>query len=127
MSNTLTGLIVFNDPTFEPKDWHATVFLIAFLVIPLILNLYLRSIINWLETIGGLLHVIFFVGIVATLCTLSKRSTPEFVFKNLHTDAGWENPGVAFSIGMLALTTSIGGPDSLVHMGKLTTLLEPPC
>jgi amino acid transporter len=124
MSNTLEGLIIFNVPDFEPQPWHSTVFLIAFLVIPLILNLYLRSIINWLETIGGLLHVIFFVAIVATLCTLAKRSTPEFVFKTLYAEAGWNNPGVAFSIGMLALTTSIGGPDSLVHMGKSTTRLQ---
>jgi hypothetical protein len=119
MSNTLTGLIIFNDPTFEPKPWHATVFLMAFLVIPLILNLYLRFVINWLETMGGILHVTFFVAIVATLCTLSKRSTPEFVFTTVHADAGWTNPGVAFSIGMLAVALPLNGPDGVLHMSML--------
>jgi amino acid transporter len=118
IANTLSGLIIFNDSTFEPKAWHSTVFLIAFLVVPLILNLYLRTIINYLETIGGILHVLFFVAIVATLCTLSKRSTPEFVFKTVHTDAGWNNPGVAFSIGILATALPISGSDSVLHMGK---------
>ena len=101
MSNTLSGLIIFNSPDYEPKAWHSTVFLIAFLLVPLVLNLYLRKIINYLETIGGIFHVILFVAIVATLCTLAKRSTPEYVFLTLHTDAGWTNPGIAFSIGML--------------------------
>lgn len=99
MSNTLSELIIFNSPSYEPKSWHRTLFLIAFLVVPLVLNLYLKKIINYLETIGGIFHVVFFVAIVTILCTLSKRSTPEYVFKTLHTDAGWENSGVAFSIG----------------------------
>ena len=87
-------------------------------MVPLILNLYLRTIINYLETIGGILHVVFFIAIVATLCTLAKRSTPEFVFNTVHTDAGWNNPGVAFSIGILATALPISGSDSVLHMGK---------
>ncbi|KAI4952851.1 hypothetical protein J4E86_006387 [Alternaria arbusti] len=116
MSNTLSGLIIFNSPSYEPKAWHSTVFLIAFLIVPLVLNLYLRKIINYLETIGGIFHVVFFVAIVATLCTLAKRSTPEYVFMTLHTDAGWENPGVAFSIGMLAVAYPISSFDGVLHM-----------
>lgn len=122
MSNTLSGLIIFNSPTYEPKAWHSTVFLIAFLIVPLVLNLYLRRIINYLETIGGVFHVVFFVVIITTLCTLSKRSTPEYVFKTLHTDAGWDNPGVAFSIGMLATAYPISSFDGVLHMSKLTCL-----
>ncbi|KAJ4312879.1 hypothetical protein N0V94_007219 [Neodidymelliopsis sp. IMI 364377] len=116
MSNTLLGLIIFNKPDYEPQAWHPTVFLIAFLIIPLILNLYLRRIINYLETIGGVFHVVLFVAIITTLCTLSKRSTPEFVFTTLHTDAGWDNPGVAFSIGMLATAYPISSFDGVLHM-----------
>lgn len=125
MSNTLSGLIIFNSPDYEPKAWHSTVFLIAFLIVPLILNLYLRKIINYLETIGGIFHVVLFVAIVTTLCTLAKRSTPEFVFKTLHTDAGWDNPGVAFSIGMLATAYPISSFDGVLHMSKLHNLARP--
>jgi hypothetical protein len=119
LANTAIGLIIFNNPDYEPKPWHSTLFLIAFMVVPVLLNLYLRTIINYLETIGGIFHVVFFVALVATLCTLSKRSTPEFVFKTVHTDAGWENPGIAFSIGMLATALPVGGADSVLHMSKL--------
>lgn len=126
MSNTLSGLIIFNSPSYEPKAWHSTVFLIAFLIVPLVLNLYLRKIINYLETIGGIFHVVFFVAIVATLCTLAKRSTPEYVFMTLHTDAGWENPGVAFSIGMLAVAYPISSFDGVLHMSKLLNPTQPP-
>lgn len=124
MSNTLSGLIIFNIPDYEPKAWHSTVFLITFLLVPLVLNLYLRKIINYLETIGGIFHVILFVAIVATLCTLAKRSTPEYVFLTLHTDAGWTNPGIAFSIGMLVVAYPISSFDGVLHMSKLHSLIQ---
>ena len=82
------------------------------------LNLCLRKIINWLETIGDVFHVVFFVAILATLCTLSKRSTPGYVFTTLHSDADWDNPGVAFSIGMLATAYPISSFDGVLHMSK---------
>ncbi|KAI8931379.1 hypothetical protein NX059_011712 [Plenodomus lindquistii] len=116
MSNTTSGLLIFNIADYEPKPWHSTVFLIGFLAIPLFLNLYLRRIINYLETMGGILHIVAFVAVITVLCTLGKRSTPEYVFKTLHTDAGWENPGVAFSIGMLATAYPISSFDGVLHM-----------
>ncbi|KAF2864925.1 amino acid/polyamine transporter I [Massariosphaeria phaeospora] len=115
-SNTLSGLIIFNNPSYEPKAWHATLFLIALIIVPVLMNLALRRVINYLETLGGILHVIFFVAVVATLTTLAKRSTPEFVFKTLHTNSGWDNPGVAFSIGMLATAYPISSFDGVLHM-----------
>ncbi|KAA8624967.1 hypothetical protein TUN199_09426 [Pyrenophora tritici-repentis] len=124
MSNTLSGLIIFNSPSYEPQPWHSTVFLIAFLVVPLVLNLYLRQIINYLETVGGIFHVVLFVAVVMTLCTLAKHSTPTYVFKTLHTDAGWVNPRVAFSIGMLATAYPISSFDGVLHMIEET---KEPC
>ncbi|KAH7125504.1 amino acid/polyamine transporter I [Dendryphion nanum] len=121
-SNALSGLILFNDPSYEPKPWHASVFLIAFIIVPVVLNLMLRKVINYLETIGGIFHVIFFISIVATLATLAKRSTPEFVFKTLHTDSGWSNPGIAFSIGMLATAYPISSFDGVLHMSRSSYL-----
>jgi amino acid transporter len=126
MANTLSGLIIFNCPAYEPKAWHSTMFLIAFLLVPLVLNLYLRKIINYLETIGGIFHVVLFVAVIAILCTLAKRSTPEYVFMTLHTDAGWSNPGVAFSIGTLAVVYPISGVDGVLHMSKLHSSAQAP-
>jgi amino acid transporter len=116
---TVSGLIIFNDPDYEPKPWHLTLLMIAFLALPLVLNIFLKKIINYLETLAGILHVLFFVTVIAILCTLSKRSPPEFVFQTLHTDAGWDNPGVAFSIGMLATAYPISSFDGVLHMSKL--------
>lgn len=119
ITNTLSGLIIFNNSTYEPKGWHATLFLIALLIVTVLLNFALRRVINHLEVIGGIYHVILFIAIVTTLTRLAKRSTPEFVFKTLHADGGWDNPGVAFSIGMLSTAYPISSFDGVLHMSTL--------
>ncbi|RYN15833.1 hypothetical protein AA0119_g13440 [Alternaria tenuissima] len=116
MSNTLSGLIIFNNPNYEPEDWHSTLFLIAFFSVPLVLNFWSRKIINYLEIIGGIFHVVLFVAIITILCICAKRSTPGYVFMTLHTDAGWTDSVVAFSIGMLAPVYPISGFDGVLHM-----------
>jgi amino acid transporter len=120
MSNTLSGLIIFNNPTYQPKSWHGTLFLITSVVICLSPNLRLRRIINYLESIGGFLHVVNFVVVIVTLLSLAKKSTPKFVFKTLHTGSGWKSPGTAFSIGMLTTAWSISCFDGVLHMSMLT-------
>lgn len=126
MSNTLSGLIIFNNPNYEPEDWHSTLFLIAFFSVPLVLNFWSRKIINYLEIIGGIFHVVLFVAIITILCICAKRSTPGYVFMTLHTDAGWTDSVVAFSIGMLAPVYPISGFDGVLHMSKLHSSAQAP-
>jgi amino acid transporter len=121
MSNTLSGLIMFNNPTYEPKSWHGTLFLIISVVICVSPNLRLRRIINYLESIGGFLHIANFIVVIVTLLSLAKKSTPKFVFRTLHTGSGWNNPGTAFSIGMLTTAWSISCFDGVLHMSTLIT------
>ena len=63
-----------------------------------------------LELVGGIVHVVLFVVSMAVLIALGKRSTPEFVFKTVtHDLSGWENPGIAWGLGLLTCTFSVVG------------------
>ncbi|KAF2185564.1 amino acid transporter [Zopfia rhizophila CBS 207.26] len=117
LSNMVQGLVIFHNETYEPKRWHATMFMWAFIVAPVLCNLFLRRVLNTLETIGGICHVLFFIVVIATLSTLADRSTPEFVFQTLTTDvSGWSNPGVAWSLGLLTTVFPITSFDGVLHM-----------
>ncbi|KAF2001658.1 amino acid transporter, partial [Amniculicola lignicola CBS 123094] len=116
VSNCISGLISFNSPTYVPQRWHATLILIACIMTFTVLNLALRKVINVLENVGGILQIMLFVSIVTVLLVLSKKSTPEFVFNTLTTESGWENPGVAWSIGLLTSAYPISSFDSVLHM-----------
>jgi hypothetical protein len=65
LSNTASGLIIFNNPSYEPQRWHITLLLIGFTLAMTAANFGLRKILNPLENIGGVLHVILFVVIIA--------------------------------------------------------------
>lgn len=119
MSNTVQGLISFHKPDYVPQGWHATLFMYAFIVVPVLCNLALRRMLNTLETVGGIFHVLFFIVVIAVMATMSERSTPEFVFKTLTNDvSGWTNPGVSWCLGLLTTVFPITSFDGVLHMSK---------
>jgi choline transport protein len=72
--------------------------------------------------IGGICHVVFFLVSIITLVVLAEKSSAAFVFNNLwHNVSGWNNPGVAFSIGLITVTFPITAFDGVLHMSKHTT------
>ena len=82
----------------------------AFIVIPLVANIYFRKVLNALETFGGILHIVFFIVSIITLAVMAQRSTNDFVFKTLVTGvSGWTNPGVSFGIGLLTVVFPLAG------------------
>jgi hypothetical protein len=110
LANVVQGLVIFNYPTYEPQRWHATMIMWAFIFVPVIWNLWFRRLLNTLEMIGGICHVVFFITAVVTLAVLSRRSSTEFVFNTLtHDLSGWTNPTVAWSIGLLTVAFPITG------------------
>lgn len=118
-SNVAQSIIAFWVPSYSGAAWHATLMMWGMLLLTLFCNLYLRKILNAMETVGGVLHVVFWIAIIATLATLGKKSSAEFVFTKLTSDAsGWNNPAICFNIGLLPTLLPLSGSDSIIHMGQ---------
>ncbi len=110
LANQLSALIIFNHPNYNQQSWHMAFFMWAFILIPLVFNLFFRKLLNTLETVGAVLHVVFFISTIVTLTVLAQRSTTDFVFKTIVTDvSGWTNPGVSFGIGLLTVALPLAG------------------
>lgn len=119
LTSATKGLLLFYHPTFEWQRWHATLFMWSFIVVAIVCNLFLRKILNTMETLGGICHVLFFVIVMTVLTTLGRRSTPDFVFKTITTDfSGWTNPVVSWSIGLLVPVIPLTCFDGVLHMSK---------
>jgi choline transport protein len=117
LTNMISALVIFNNPNYNPVAWHMALIMWAFILIPLVANLYFRRMLNTFETIGGILHFAFFIVSVVTLATLAQHSTADFVFKTLVTGvSGWTNPGVCFGIGLLTVVFPVAGGDGVLHM-----------
>lgn len=73
-------------------------------------NLCFRQLLNALELLGGVFHLVFFIASVVTLVVLARRSTLDYVFNTLTSNqSGWNNDGVCWGIGLTTLVYSISG------------------
>lgn len=121
LSNIVTGLAIFNYPDYIPQRWHGTLIMWGFVVVPVVWNFWFRSKLNTIEMIGRICHAVFFVISIITLVVLAEKSSAGFVFNTLwHGISGWNNPGVAFSIGLITVTFPITSFDGILHMSKCT-------
>lgn len=117
LATNLQGVVAFLVPTYEPKVWHQTFIMWGFLLLALCINVFLRSILNIGETLGGVFHVLFFIACIIVMTTLGERTGSKFVFQTLTTEiSGWTNPGVCFSVGLLSAIAPLAGYDSILHM-----------
>ncbi|KAF2014283.1 putative amino acid permease [Aaosphaeria arxii CBS 175.79] len=117
ISNIITSLAIFNYENYEPERWHTALIMIATMIVPFILNLFFRRLLNWIEMLGIILHVVLFIVMIVVLVVFGPKSSPDFVFKTLVTDvSGWNNPGICWGLGLLTVTFSVSGFDSVLHM-----------
>lgn len=92
-------------------------FMIAFLAVSFITNLYCRKLLGPLEILGGVCHVLFFIVVIVVLTTTAQRSTASFVFKTLISDlSGWNNPGISWNLGVAPLVIGLINCDGVTHM-----------
>lgn len=115
----ITSLAIFNNENYVPERWHTSLIMIAVMVVPFMFNLWFRKVIDAFEMIGGLLHVGLFIVFIIVLIVFGPRSDPNFVFKTLTwEESGWNSPGVSWGLGLLSMTFSVTGADSVLHMCK---------
>ncbi|ORY19759.1 GABA permease [Clohesyomyces aquaticus] len=117
ISNIVVGLAIFNNPEYVPQRWHVTLIMWAITIFPFLGNFWFRKLLNPLEAVGAICHVVFFIVSIITLVVLAQRSTVEYVFHTLtHDVSGWTNPAVAWGIGLLTVTYPLTGFDGVLHM-----------
>ena len=99
-----------NDESYVSRRWHSTLLMWAYMVIPILCNIYARKTLKIIEIAGGVLFVCFFIITVVTLVTMAPRSTAEFVFtKSFFGRSGWESKGIQWCLGLLSITSVLTG------------------
>ncbi|OAL04670.1 hypothetical protein IQ06DRAFT_313825 [Phaeosphaeriaceae sp. SRC1lsM3a] len=89
----------------------------ALTLCPFIGNFWLPRFINIMETSGAICHVVFFLASIITLAAKAEKSSIDYVFNTLtHDISGWENPTVAWGLGLLTVTYPLTGFDGVLHM-----------
>ncbi|KAF1954363.1 amino acid transporter [Byssothecium circinans] len=117
LANIITSLAIFNNENYVPQRWHTSLVMIATMIVPFVFNLWFRKLLDSFEITGGILHIVLFIVFIVVLVVFGPRNSPDFVFKTLlWEDSGWNNKGVSWGLGLLSMTFSVTGFDSVLHM-----------
>jgi len=114
----IQGLLILNDPTYIPENWHGTLLVIALTAFCIIFNTFLAKKLPMVEGMVLIVHLLGFFAVLVPLWVLAPRSSPKDVFTGFSNFGGWSSTGLAFMVGLLAPVYTLIGADSAVHMSE---------
>jgi amino acid transporter len=97
----IQGLIALGDPSYEPQNWHGTLFVFAMIAVIYFFNVYAAS---WMPRIQNLLlalHLLCWVIIVVVLFAMAPHNSAKTVFTSFHNGGNWSTMGVSLMIGQI--------------------------
>jgi choline transport protein len=119
LSQSLLAIVVLWYPDFQVQPWQNALVMCAFCLPPVVANLWLKAIIVPMEWVGAVGHGLFWIASMAVLVALGTKSSHAEVWENLTTGlSGWDQPGIAFGIGILPLAFPTTSFDGVIHMSK---------
>ncbi|KAL8748751.1 MAG: hypothetical protein Q9184_007108 [Pyrenodesmia sp. 2 TL-2023] len=114
----IQGLITLQDTSYEPKQWHGTLLIIAVVVFCIVFNTSLAKKLPLIEGFILLLHIIGLFAIVIPLWVLAPRNPPSVALLHFNNGGNWPTTGVAYMVGLLTALSSMMGFDCSVHMSE---------
>jgi amino acid transporter len=136
VATQVQGIIILNDPSYEPLPWHATLMIIAVAAIAILFNTFFAKKLPLIEGVILIIHVFGFFGILVgcdfiwhlkrladlyakvPLWALAPRQPAKAVFTEFRNDYGWPSQGLGCLVGIIGPMYSLIGPDSAVHMAE---------
>ena len=118
IAEQIEALIVLHHESYVPKGWHTFLLMTLFSLIGFFMLTFGKKILPTLQTVSGVLHIVFFVILMVVLLAMSEKASSSFVWTEFVNNSGWSNNGISFCIGLLLPAFSISGADGCVHMAE---------
>ena len=122
LSGTLIqGLIVLNNPTYNPQSWQGTLLFWAAIFVSVIFNTVISSVLPQVESLILVIHVLGFFAILIPLVYLAPHGSASEVFTLFLNTGNWPTQGLSFFVGLIGLVFSLLGMFSLSFLASLLT------
>ena len=97
----IQGLIVLNQPSYEPQRWQGTLLFYAVILFSVIFNTFLVKFLPNLEGLILIIHIAGFFGILIPLVHLAPHGSASVVFTQFTNGGDWSRQGLSFCIGIV--------------------------
>jgi len=123
----IQGLIVLNNPGYEPQRWQGTLLLYAVAIFSALFNTVLA---RWLPFVEGsilIIHIVGFFVVLVALTYLGPHASAEDVFANFLTLGGYD-AGLSFFVGLITTVFAFIGEfvEDQAHEQRITDLPQVP-
>lgn len=115
VASILQGLFVLTLPDYDFHRWHATLLLIAFVLLGLIVTTLLSRLLPHISSFLLIFHIVAFIAVVAAITSLAPKTDPSVVFGQFLTDGGYSSRGVTFFVGVVGSVFAFLGKSSLAR------------
>ena len=97
----IQGLIVLNNPTYEPQRWQGTLLFYAMILVSVIFNTWLVRYLPKIEGLVLIIHIAGFFGVLIPLVYLAPHGSTKDVFTQFVNGGEWPTQGLSFFIGIV--------------------------
>jgi amino acid transporter len=118
IATMIQALAILNYPGYDAQRWHATLIMIGFALVAALGNTFGKRLLPLWETLGGLLHVVFFFVVMIGILATSTKASDHDVWGTFINGGGWPSDGVSFCLGFLTPAFALAGVDAVVHMSE---------
>ena len=105
----IRGLIIFNNESYQPKEWQATLLYWAIYVAAATVNIIGIRAFPRIETFAFMFHICSFFVILVSMVYLSPQSSASFVFADFENSGGWSSDALSWCLGLLTSAWSFVG------------------
>lgn len=109
-ASQILGVATLFYPDYVSQGWHIYFVAVAFMIVPILANLYARGALKWIELVGGACHLVAYIVVTAVLWAAAPMNTTDFVFRQpSDVPTGWTDPTIRTMLGMQATLLPLTG------------------
>ena len=112
----IEGLIILNDNSYAPQQWHGTLLVIAVVAFSIIFNTTLARHLPLIENMLLFVHGLGLFAVVLPLLIMGAKNTGKEALLQFTNSGNWSTMGTSVMIGLLTPLGSMMGFDCMVHM-----------
>jgi choline transport protein len=115
----IQGLLILNNPHYEPQRYHGTLFAWAVIAGSVFVNTVVAGLLPLLEGIILFVHVLGFIAIIIALLYLSPHGSADDVFFRSLNEGRWPTQGLSYCVGFIGnVATFVGKCSDILGMKK---------
>lgn len=114
----IQAIILIHNPDYSFANWHATLLVIAVVLLTVFANVYCSKILPYWQNPVFALNILAYFGFLVPVWCNAPKTTSEHVWTKWENSGGWSSLTVAVLVGQLPAITSQTGIDAAAHMSE---------